>query len=487
MATKINKQLRRKSKKTLQKNNNKVHKSKRNCVNRRLFNKTLQGGANINLNATGQPCKITSDIFTKCISFSYNGKYIIAGYYDRENHRSFVKVWDVIYEKCIFSNMQEHNHPIFVGFSPDDKHIVFNNKQKFTVMNFIKNTIVFEPEPNDIKDSADCFIGGFSPNGIWFISGGLAKSKSIQNKIIVWTIKKFKKWEIKHKLDVRSDVYCISFSPDNIYFVTGGAYNITLWNIEMGLRVTDFSIETSVKYISFSPNGSWIVSGGYDNRLFIWKYERETNNFNNSKNNSENNNSENNNSNTSPFKLMSKVKSVKKSMKKRFNSMWKLPPKMKHKSAYMEIVFNANVGTKVSCSSFSPDSKSLLIGEFNGTITLCILDSNNNWIMSRIFSNDNINQSSHSENLLNCIAFNPSFTNINNTNTLLCIEHFMNKVKSNTNNQPQKLAFDTNIYSPSELAFDINEFTKKQPLFVTTFRNHYKLWSHDSICNESQI
>ena len=270
-------------------------------------------------------------------------------------------------------------------------------------------------------------------------------------------------------------MYCISFSPDNIYFVTGsrtknGVYNILLWNIITGLHVKNILTQSSVENISFSPDGSWIVSGGHNNILAIWKYERETSYVNNSENKIPNN---------SPFKLMSKAKSLKNS----FNSMWRLNPKTKLKPANMEFAQQFKATTRVSCFSFSPDSKSLLIGEFDGTITLCILDSKtNNWISSRTFINDS---SYHVD--LRSIAFNPSFTNINNTNTLLCIEHFMNKVKSNTNNQPPKLVFDTNMYPPSELAFDINEFTKKQPLFVTTFGNHFKLWSHDSICNESQI
>ena len=475
MATKINKQLRRKSKKTLQKNNNKTNKTnktKQNQSNNRVFNKILQGGANINLNATGQPCEITYDIESRHISFSSNGQYIIAGYDDYYEPRSIVKVWGgVIYEKCIFSNIQQNNHSRFVGFSPDNNNIVFNNKQNFTVMNFITGEIVFQP--TDTTHSGDCTISGFSPNGRWFISGG--RENPDNNKIIVWIIKEDNRWEIIHKLNVDSDLYCISFSPDNIYFVTSsrtesGAYNILLWNIITGLHVKNILTQSSVENISFSPDGFWIVSGGHNNRLAIWKYERETSYVNNSENKIPNN---------SPFKLMSKAKSLKNS----FYSMWRLNPKTKLKPANMKFAqqFYLKVNTRVSCFSFSPDSKSLLIGEFDGTITLCILDSTNIWISSRTFSN----YSSYSVELRS-IAFNPSFANINNTNTLLCIEHFMNKVKSNTNNQPPKLAFDTNMYPPSELASDINEFTKNQPLFVTTFRNHYKLWNEDSICNESQ-
>jgi len=457
MTIKINTQ-KNNNKKNKRNKTNKTNKTKKNYVNRRSYNKTLMGGAT-NPHSLKKNPDIPIGRKINCMNFNSNGQFIITGYMSKNDKQNFVKVWDISTNTCITTIFLDKNeNPNSVGFSPNDEFIVIGTFYKIIVIDFESETEekVFESEQKM------CIVTGFSLDGEFLVSGN-------KNNIEFWEVKK--KWKHLHTLSGHTNtVNCISFSPDKKYFVSGSAdTTVKLWNIKSGKCVQTINEHTQrVKFVRFSPDGKWIAIGSDDDMVTVWRYKVETNSKN--KNHNNNNNNKNNNNN-SILRWRSKTKKLSKSISKKLsnsvNLLWKLNNKIEFCKLNQKIEL-PNFFDLINIA-FSPDSNYLLFGASSGTISIYILSpTSNNWEFLKKFEN---------EDSLHSIEFNSGYTNVNSTNTLLCLNHFT------------KGEFNSRIYSSSQAALNINNFTKEltkdtnnKPLFASTFQDHYRLWSANSIC-----
>ena len=66
----------------------------------------------------------------------------------------------------------------------------------------------------------------------------------------------------------------IAFSPDSTTLVSANSNLVTLWNIEAGGIIKQFTGHTGlVKSVAFSPDGAFIASGSLDKTIKLWNVE----------------------------------------------------------------------------------------------------------------------------------------------------------------------------------------------------------------------
>jgi WD40 repeat protein len=170
----------------------------------------------------------------KCISFSKNGKMIVAGY---DNNQ--IKLWDPYTAKEISndSHFKEHLDSInSIDFSPTD------------------NTIASASQDGTIN--------------VWDVQN--IRDVRDDRNVIVKKLQTF-----KGDVPIKS----ISFSPDGKMLVAGGEETtVRLWHLAGSAQVQSVD-QSEINSFSFNPKGTQIVAGTSDGAIALWDLNKQGNLF----------------------------------------------------------------------------------------------------------------------------------------------------------------------------------------------------------------
>lgn len=113
-----------------------------------------------------------------------------------------------------------------------------------------------------LEASGSPHVSGFSPNGIWLVTGSDNGVVTIWNLIDRSIIS-----GQKHK----GQILAMAFSPNNRIIATAGKDNTaTITDVRTGKELLRILNENWVRDIAFSPDGLWFVTVSDDQRIRIW-------------------------------------------------------------------------------------------------------------------------------------------------------------------------------------------------------------------------
>jgi len=192
------------------------------------------------------------------VAYSYDGKNILTG---ATNYASkpLVRLWSAETGNLIKTFTGEG----YVDFSPDGTMFSFVAENKIKIMDakslkeiavlpapyppssFNKKAIRFSP------DNATIAAGPYgSAAKIWHIKSGRELSQFTHDK----------------------SVNVLTFNPDGKFLLAGNGSELTLWDIEKGVKARNFSGHTrGINTIAFSPSGKYILSGSDDCTATLWE------------------------------------------------------------------------------------------------------------------------------------------------------------------------------------------------------------------------
>ena len=192
----------------------------------------------------------------KCVSFSKDGKIIMAG-------GSMIKLWNRATGDLIKTFEGHTSHVSCVGFSPDGKHILSSSLDKTMKLWDRQNGDLLKTI--NVKKWVLSF--NFSNDGVNLLTCA-ANDKS------------FDLWDITQEKTIRTyegltkDVHFAIFSPDGNSIISA-AYDktIQIWEKTSGnLRKTLEGHVNLVLCIAISSDGTQMVSGGQDNQIILWDF-----------------------------------------------------------------------------------------------------------------------------------------------------------------------------------------------------------------------
>ncbi|MBL8098201.1 MAG: hypothetical protein JNK81_03420, partial [Anaerolineales bacterium] len=226
------------------------------------------------------------------VSFSPDGKYIIAGSGDFAGH-----VFDLESQKEVMQLKDHKDTVIQAFFSPDEKHILTSSydetvhlwdaktRKELKVLPFFGKFIQFSPDGKTFLASNGVDIAQlwdiendkeiqnwnaqralFSKDGKWVIT-------IYQGTLNIWDVNTnelIKEFPIN---DSPENLWGMDITADNRYLATAwqDSKTITIWDLTTGEAVQTFEGHNEFIFqIAFSPDGKYLLSGSLDTTARLW-------------------------------------------------------------------------------------------------------------------------------------------------------------------------------------------------------------------------
>ncbi|EAZ89025.1 DnaJ domain-containing protein [Crocosphaera chwakensis] len=197
----------------------------------------------------------------RCLKFTPNNQYLISGSEDKT-----IIIWDLkSYQGTILGREKNgHNKAVLsLDISSDSKHLISGSADKTTKI----WSLISKEDPYTLTGYGNEILTiSMSPNGDFFVSGGLEKFVRIRcidtGKII-------------RSIKINSGITSLAFSPDNQLLVIGGLDRvIRLWNWQTGEEIGQLTghLET-ISQLLFRDNGKELISISYHEPVKIWNIE----------------------------------------------------------------------------------------------------------------------------------------------------------------------------------------------------------------------
>lgn len=197
----------------------------------------------------------------RCLKFTPDNQYLISGSEDKT-----IIIWDLNrYQGKILGRQKNgHNKGVLsLDISFDSKYLISGSADKTTKIWSLTST----GDPYTLTGyGTEVLTTSISPNGEFFVSGGLEKFlriRCIDTGKIVRSIK------------INSGVKSLAFSPDNQLLVTGGLDRvIRLWNWKTAEEIGQLTGHLeSISQLLFRDNGKELISISYQEPVKIWNIE----------------------------------------------------------------------------------------------------------------------------------------------------------------------------------------------------------------------
>ena len=229
-----------------------------------------------NSGARLRPLAGVQDHQVSSVQFTPDGRHIVGGLTDNT-----IRVWEAATGVEVARIATSHEATIKVVIAPDGRHVAsYRNEQGND------NAVVFWELPGSVwpqsdqaragrtfaevgrlvghKDNIDALA--YSPDGKFLFSGGG------ERLLYQWDVAAAR---VIRKIPVGDFPQAIAVHPDGRHVISsqyGGS--ITLWSLESGRAVRQFSGHTSaVQSLAISPDGKRLLSGGRDGLVRLWDVE----------------------------------------------------------------------------------------------------------------------------------------------------------------------------------------------------------------------
>jgi WD40 repeat protein len=209
------------------------------------------------LQAHGKPSTHDGDL--RAAAFSPDGKSFLTSSYDHT-----ARLWETASGRAIGKPMQHQDQVIAVAFSPDGKTVL---TASFDHTARLWDAASGEPRMEPLRHPYMVYAAAFSPDGKIILTGGGERVGRL--------------WDtatgapLGPPLPHRGGVSVVSFSPDGRVALTGSSDNTArLWDVAMGMPLgAPLRHQGFLQSAAFRPDGQLVLTGSYDRSARLWEVD----------------------------------------------------------------------------------------------------------------------------------------------------------------------------------------------------------------------
>jgi WD40 repeat protein/serine/threonine protein kinase len=203
----------------------------------------------------GGPMK--HDGLVNAVAFSPDSKTVLTGSYDHT-----ARLWDATTGRPIGKTMKHGDQVIAVAFSPDGKTAL---TASFDHTARLWDAVTGLPRREPLWHPEMVYAAAFSPDGKTVLTGGGERVGRL------WEAATGK--PVGPPLPHRGGVSLVGFSPDGRVAITGSSDNTArLWDVATGLPLgAPLQHQGFLQSAAFRPDGRLVLTGSYDRTARLWE------------------------------------------------------------------------------------------------------------------------------------------------------------------------------------------------------------------------
>jgi eukaryotic-like serine/threonine-protein kinase len=206
-----------------------------------------------NLMSGTEEFSISQEVFPiQSVAFSKNGREIISV------SGLAVGVWSFPKTDGLKPTILDCHHPGAMAFSPDDKYLASNDRNRVSIWNVAKRR-----EIHTLKVHSGFRAIAFSRDGKRLVS----TVYGLGQKLLLWQTNTGAE---KLEIDTDEGANAVAFSPDGSHIVSWDARTIEVWDANTAAEILAFHTEGEIVAAHFSPDGKRLQAGCADGTVRIW-------------------------------------------------------------------------------------------------------------------------------------------------------------------------------------------------------------------------